>query len=132
MRLLLFVAGLRLVQTSAPIGESFSLKLGETTRVDDTDLSLKFVAVTQDSRCPRDVQCIVAGEAVVVFEARVRERVSELVFRVPPGGGDAVKLNGLDGLEIAVVVVEPATDSKRTIEQADYVVKVKITQAEDE
>jgi hypothetical protein len=48
-------------------GTSMSLRQGETVRLPD-DATLKYVAVTQDSRCPPNVQCIRAGDADIAFE----------------------------------------------------------------
>lgn len=47
------------------LGESFTLKVGQTAAINGEDLKLKFDAVVSDSRCPSDVQCIRAGEAEV-------------------------------------------------------------------
>ena len=45
------------------LGESFTLKVGQTASVSGEDLKLKFDIVVSDSRCPSDVMCIQAGEA---------------------------------------------------------------------
>lgn len=42
------------------------LMYGKTIEVED--LEFKFVAVESDSRCPKGVQCIWAGEAVVLID----------------------------------------------------------------
>lgn len=46
-------------------GEPFTLQAGETARVGSDRVGVTFDAVVSDSRCPVDVQCIRAGEAVV-------------------------------------------------------------------
>ena len=108
----------------AGIDESFSLAVGETASVEGTDLSLRFVAVTRDSRCPKDVSCIVAGEAVVVLGARVGAEDSELMFKVPPGGKDE---QAFGRFTIAIVELEPETDSTKNIDAFDYVATVVVT-----
>ena len=47
-------------------GESVSIQRGETVRLPD-GATLRFVTVTQDSRCPPGVQCIRAGDADIEF-----------------------------------------------------------------
>ena len=47
-------------------GESVSIRQGETVRLPDV-ATLRYVTVTQDSRCPPDVQCIRAGDADIEF-----------------------------------------------------------------
>ena len=108
----------------AGIDESFSLAVGETASVEATDLSLSFVAVERDSRCPKDVTCIVAGEAVVVFVARVGGEDSELIFKVPPGGKDE---QAFGAFTIAIVELEPETNSTTKIDASDYVANVVVT-----
>ena len=108
----------------AGIDESFSLAVGETASVEGTDLSLSFVTVERDSRCPKDVSCIVAGEAVVVFGARADGEDSELIFKVPPGGEDEQTFSGFT---IAIVKLEPEMDSKTKIDASDYVATVVVT-----
>ncbi len=50
-------------------GSSFAMQPGETVKLSDRS-TLRYVAVKSDSRCPPDVQCIQAGNAVLVFESR--------------------------------------------------------------
>ncbi len=120
--LLLVAASVALLY--AGIDESFSLAVGETVAVEGSDLSLSFVEVERDSRCPKDVSCIVAGEAVVVFVARVGGEDSELMFKVPPGGKDE---QAFGGFTIAIVKLEPETNSTKKIDASDYVANVVVT-----
>jgi hypothetical protein len=52
---------------SAKPGEAFTLVPGEAVRLPDA-ATLRYLRVTQDSRCRPTVQCIRAGDADVVFE----------------------------------------------------------------
>lgn len=103
---------------------TFTLGVGETVEVDDADLSLTFTAVPRDSRCPRDVNCIVAGEALVLFEARRGGETTELSFEIPPGGADEQEL---DGITIELTELEPETDSTRSIDASDYTATLVVT-----
>jgi hypothetical protein len=47
------------------LGETFSVKVGESVSVTGAGLSVTFTALVSDSRCPRGVQCIQAGNAVI-------------------------------------------------------------------
>ena len=51
-------------QTSA-FEKPFTLKPAETATVGQERVQVRFDRVVADSRCPRDVQCIAAGEATV-------------------------------------------------------------------
>jgi len=54
---------------TARLDQNFILAPGETARVTGADVSVRFVAVQLDSRCPGDATCIQAGDAIVRIEA---------------------------------------------------------------
>jgi hypothetical protein len=47
------------------LDEPFTIRVGESVRVGAEGILVGFARVLSDSRCPRDVQCIQAGEAVI-------------------------------------------------------------------
>lgn len=51
--------------------KTVTLAIGESASLDGGALSVKFVRVAEDSRCPKGEQCIRAGNARVELEARV-------------------------------------------------------------
>lgn len=48
-------------------GASFTLQPGQSVALAD-DSRLRYLRLINDSRCPPDVQCVWAGDAVVAFE----------------------------------------------------------------
>ncbi len=48
-------------------GASFTMQPGQSVTLAD-DSRLRYVRLINDSRCPPDVQCVWAGDAVVAFE----------------------------------------------------------------
>ena len=54
---------------STPTNQTSTLAPGESTAVRDgnRELQVRFTGVTNDSRCPSDVVCIAAGEAILTF-----------------------------------------------------------------
>ena len=60
-------------QVCARLGEPFDVRVGQTAYIADTRLSLRVESVPEDSRCPRDVECVWAGNARVVLELRESE-----------------------------------------------------------
>ncbi len=109
---------------SPALGEAFPLRVGESLRIEGTDLGLRFTEVARDSRCPTDASCIVAGEAQMVVEAVLDSETVEILFRVPPAGSDAQKLAGFT---LAVTALEPQTLSTRRIDSSDYVATMVVT-----
>ncbi len=49
---------------TVPLDEPFTVELGEQVALGDEGIVLRFDAVSSDNRCPADVSCIQAGEAV--------------------------------------------------------------------
>jgi hypothetical protein len=49
-------------------GQEFNLPFGQSTRIAGENISIKFVDVISDSRCPQGVTCIWAGEASCMIE----------------------------------------------------------------
>ena len=46
-------------------GADFNLAVGKSATISGTDYRIKFNRVTEDSRCPVDVQCVWAGDAKI-------------------------------------------------------------------
>ncbi|HWK90164.1 MAG TPA: hypothetical protein VNP72_09220 [Longimicrobium sp.] len=91
--------------------------------VDGGELAISFVRVTADSRCPRDVQCVTAGDAAVALLLQARGPASlsvELHTNQEPRsvryGEYAVELLGL----------EPVPEQGRT--PTNYVAVLRVTE----
>jgi hypothetical protein len=61
--------------TSVSLNQPFTLKVGASASVGTGRVLVRFERVLKDSRCPADVQCIQAGEAVV--QTRISRRGQE-------------------------------------------------------
>ena len=108
----------------AALGEPFELHAGETAKVETTGLFLTFVRVESDSRCPTDALCVWAGEAKVVFHARIEDGdEAELVLVVTPGKGAE---GGVLRYTIEIAALAPEPDSRREIAPEDYVATVRV------
>ena len=99
-----------------------TLRVGETLSLHGTNISLTFVRVERDSRCPKDARCIRAGEAVVVLSVRQeRGGVSTLTFEVPPGGGAA---QNFQNYRIQIIGLDPQAEADVEIASTDYVATI--------
>lgn len=109
----------------AQLSEPFTLEVGEAVRVEDAGLTFVFEKVTNDSRCPKDVTCIRAGEAIVHLSAASDtgpKAVLELA--VPPGGASpAAKFR--DFL-VTVLELDPQKESRKAVDPSSYVARVKV------
>ncbi len=105
------------------LGQEFVLAPGERRQVDRPWLSIRFVEVTGDSRCPADVLCIQGGDAVVHIDVTARGAQTT-----------AYELHTADmrpviheDVMIALVQLTPYPFSSRTIEQDEYRVTLRAT-----
>jgi hypothetical protein len=64
---------------SASINQPFTVKAGTSATVGTERVVVLFERVLSDSRCPKDVQCIQAGEAVVRTRVTLRGQEPETV-----------------------------------------------------
>ena len=55
-------------EVKARLGEEFYLSIGQSIVITGEDLEIKFVEVSEDSRCPKDVTCIWEGRVTAVIE----------------------------------------------------------------
>jgi hypothetical protein len=69
------------------IGEEFSLNIGQTVDLEEDDLNIKFLEVTQDNRCATGATCIWAGE-VIFTVAITYEGSTEQITLTQPGLND--------------------------------------------
>jgi hypothetical protein len=52
------------------LGTEFTLAIEQTASISSENLSIKFVDVTADSRCPSDVECPWAGEVKILLDIK--------------------------------------------------------------
>ncbi|WP_019634187.1 hypothetical protein [Actinomadura atramentaria] len=82
-------------------GTEFTLAPGESVRVRGAPLTLTFVRVAGDSRCPREVQCVWQGDATVVLRGAEGNRATDHELHTAAGpaeaavGGHRVRLTAL-------------------------------------
>ena len=103
----------------AVVGEAFTLRIGETAAIAGTNLTIRFVAVPADSRCPTDVQCVWSGNARVEIRA----------------GGVVVALNTheqpratrIGEYQLALASLAPAPKSTESIAPGRYAATLIVT-----
>lgn len=88
-----------------------------------TDIAqVKLVRVMDDSRCPKGVTCVWAGQAKVLIEVTYpngKKQKREVIVG-SSGVSKGTPILGLDGLEIFVRGLQPYPDTNKKIEASDY------------
>jgi hypothetical protein len=104
-------------------GTEITLAPGAAVSVKTTGLTLRFVAVTEDSRCPRDLTCVWAGEVRALLEIRESSRAASRLELLE--GGSTVA----GGCRVTLVRVEPQPTSTAKIAAQDYRATLKLDKA---
>lgn len=96
------------------LGAEVTLAPGATFAVKSAGLSVRFVAVIEDSRCPRDVTCIWAGQVKIQLEIL---QSSQPLSRVEVLAGSSVAAGEY---AVTLVRVEPEPVTGARIATQDY------------
>jgi hypothetical protein len=104
-------------------GANFTLAPGESAPLEDASLSVRFVAVTEDSRCPSDTTCVWAGEVKVQLEILERSRPTRRLELKP---GDTTDMTGL---RLTLLRVDPLPVSTAKISAQGYRVTLRAERA---
>lgn len=109
---------------SLPLDQPVDVRVDTPVRFRDSDLDLIFRRVASDSRCPKNVQCVSAGEAVIALEGRILKGPIEPFEATVPGeraDTDTAKAAVYDGYRIWVVRLEPYPVAGATTDTTSYV-----------
>jgi len=108
------------VPARAGLGVPFEIAANETVQVEGSDIAVKFINVTEDSRCPSDVTCIWAGQVTV--EVGLTQGTTDLGrFALTLGADSSMAEHKVGAYLIKLTEVEPDPISTQTIEQSEYV-----------
>jgi hypothetical protein len=116
--------------TSAPsrnvaLGASFELRVGESAAIGDELLVVAFEGVRSDSRCPRSVVCIRAGEGVVdVLVKRLPATSAGLTLKTQPLDESVGRF---ENYEVRLVELLPEPRAGEAIPAKEYVSRLTVT-----
>ena len=100
------------------LGEEFTLELGQTAQIPDAAIEIIFSEITNDSRCPEDAQCVVAGDVtvLVVIEGQARGPMGfeNLIW---PGEFDSIDIGEF---RLRVLSVQPDPPPQEFVPLGDY------------
>lgn len=113
--LVLFVVGCATSPAAPSLPATFTLAPGETAVA--RGVTVTFVGVLSDSRCPIDANCISAGEAISVFTVSIAGRRDELELTIVDQGG---RRGTVRGVTVEMDALLPSPLSTTVIEPEDY------------
>lgn len=116
-----FVFGM--TQSAFAQDEQFqTIKFGKQKKFSKSQLTVKFLSIVEDSRCPQDVQCIQAGNARIKVEISngVTKEIFEMNTTIGPKGAS------FSGYAIYLEELMPMTKANAKIKNTDYKGKFKV------
>jgi hypothetical protein len=102
---------------AVPLSERFVLAPGGAAAIANAGVSVQFVGVSGDSRCPADALCIQGGDAIV--EMRVLDAGAVASYELHTGDKQRASAGHRD-LRIELLELQPYPFSARPINPSDY------------
>jgi hypothetical protein len=116
--------------SSLPIlGNQFNLKVDQTITVKPDNIIVKFLSVTEDSRCPSDVVCVWAGQvSILINVTKNGENLGDITLTLGVSNPDLAVKN-VSGYNVKVVAVNPYPISTHKIEPSEYIVTLIVSKS---
>ncbi len=99
------------------LGQPVTLRPTIEVEVGGTSTTLIFEGIDRDSRCPTDVTCVQAGSVTALFDAWDGRTAHRGAVTLPSVGPATVTLGPL---EVTLLAVEPAPNSRKPLQPFDY------------
>lgn len=137
LSLLLFIGILRGCQEEVPcntftLGDPLEVYLGETVSDCGKDLSLTYLQLVSDSRCPANVQCVWQGMVEVKLSINVKGRESTFYLSSEPNYGEKIPNSKVfEGYRIKLEDVLPYPVEGASVKDKERLVILSIQKTEN-
>lgn len=115
--LIAFVAPTKPTQRVITLNQEFTLKVGQSARSEDSGLKITFASVKEESRCPKGVTCVWAGNAKILIEISKADSGSatlELNTNINPKHGRCL------GYELSLEKLDPYPKADEQLKPSQY------------
>lgn len=109
---------------SASVPETVTLRHGQQKQAAGGEITIKFVSVTEDSRCPKGAQCVWSGNAKVQVKVANRGGGSKMMVMNTDQGP---KGDQYDGLAVYLTSLTPVPRANVKIAAARYIATFSVT-----
>ena len=117
----ILLAGCSDESTGPEPGDTFTLSPGERVTLQPNGTHVRFLRVSEDSRCPLRAQCVWAGDGAVVLEVAPRDGdATEHVVHTTEGPTSVV----LGRYELTLLALTPYPEEPGDIRPDDYRVEL--------
>ena len=109
----------------ANLDSEFLLQFNQSAEIKSEDITITFLNVTSDSRCPSDVTCVWQGQAGI--ELNVQKGEEESTVSLSIGGDSNPNESIFNSYLIQLVDLNPYPVSTKTIQPEEYTATINIT-----
>lgn len=124
----LFFSGFMLAQDNYHVSYFSKLNYGDTFT--QGDLQIVFAELVNDSRCPKSVTCIRAGEAKIEVDIYIRGKYVETRELIFPAEGSVSEKNNLmfntDEIRLMGIALYPYPEHPGQLSERDYALEIKV------
>ena len=103
----------------ARLDREFKLEAGRQVTVKGSRLRIRFMAVENDSRCPKDVTCVWAGNAAAQFQLGTGRSSKTVTLNTSKSPSFANEIE-YHGYKVKLVELSPYPRSDQKIARRDY------------
>lgn len=107
--------GSGITDLAADLDEPFAVRVGQAVTLDGGGITLLFVGVPEDSRCPVDVVCVWEGNAVVALTATAGGEERDIELNTSPSPVAGPRQVVVDGYVVELLQLDPSPVSDRPI-----------------
>ena len=100
--------------TEVELAEDFTLAIGKSAAIEGTGITVTFLDLLEDSRCPINAICVVAGNAKIQLGLRDPRRVATVNIPDQPRG------EFVGQIEIRLMELTPEPEVGRQIDKGQY------------
>ena len=118
--LLMAASGCERTDKAFQLNTPFTLQPGQTVACDCGGLSLTFREVVEDSRCPKGVNCIQAGQAVARLSILHNDQNQTISLTVPGLSEEAGTIATAGNYQIQLQRLEPYPEEGDSLDPEDY------------
>lgn len=122
--ILTFAFGGLLSVSAQPARQEQKIQVNKQKKFSRSDLNIRFIELTEDSRCPENARCVWAGNAKVKLEVKGKGAASQIIELNTNGGDKSARYNGL---LIELTDVSPAKKTNAPIKKNSYIATIAVS-----
>lgn len=116
----------------ADFGNQFNLKVNQSAIINSGEVKVTFLEVTEDSRCPSDLNCFWAGQIQVAVNILVNGHNLGTLHLVNNASRKDLSIKKIKKYLIEFVKAEPYPKNNQEIEFSGYIITLAVSLAKDD